>query len=105
MGDYLPHCAHVERVPVRLEGQRGAVLVSQLSCHFCRSSIKPYLFFFFLLPLSPHLLPVSNNLPLGHSLPASDNTPTFAFLMRFIIAPHIMLSATYFTFCQALSLL
>lgn len=65
---------------------------------------KVFNWVFFWSP-NPHLLPVRNNLLSMHSLPASDNTPTFAFLMRFIIPPHITLSATYFTFRRAPGLL
>lgn len=61
--------------------------------------------FLFFMSLNPHLLPVRGNLLPGHSLPASDNSPTFAFLMRLIIPPRITLSATYFTIRQAASLL
>lgn len=67
--------------------------------------VKHVLFFVFFVSLNPHLLPVRSNLLPGHSLPASDNSPTFAFLMRLIIPPRITLSATCFTFRQAASLL
>lgn len=79
------------------------ILVCQLASKFFMSSRRDHFFFFCLLI---HIRCLSANYLLSvHLLPALGNIPTFAFLMCFIIPPHITLSATYFTFRQAHGLL
>lgn len=77
------------------------ILVCQLPSKFFMSSRRDLFFFCLLI----HICCLSAIICFLYVYFLHRNIPAFAFLMCFIIPPHITLSATYFTFCQAHGLL